>query len=74
MILRENWRKGSRWVRASWGLYVQHAWKIVNLGVAIQTSGLKRYAVGGIDVKPAIDAMQKLLEEFKPPAPKEREA
>ena len=74
VILRENWRKGSRWVRASWGLYVQHAWKIVNLGVAIQTSGLKRYAVGGIDVKPAIDAMQKLLEEFKPPAPKEREA
>ncbi len=70
VILRESWRKDARWVKATWGLYLQHAWKIHSLGAAIQTSAYKRYAVGGIDVKAAIDTTQKLLEQFKPLATK----
>src|SRR5205807_10079668 len=71
VILRENWKKNSKWVKATWGLYFQHAWKIDNLGTAIKMSAFKRYEVGGIDVKAAMESAQKLLESFKPPAPKE---
>ena len=74
VILRDSWKKDARWVRATWGLYLQHAWKIHNLGAAIQNSAYKRYAVGGIDVKAAIDTTQKLLDSFKPLAFKEIEA
>jgi hypothetical protein len=74
VILKESWRKGAKWVRASWGLYIQHAWKIHNLGVAMEKSAFKRYAVGGIDVSAAIESSQKLLDSFKPLAFKEPEA
>ena len=74
VILRENWRKDSKWVKATWGLYFQHAWKIDKLGTAIKMSAYKRYEVGGIDVKAAMESAQKLLESFKPPAPKELSA
>ncbi len=74
MILKESWRKNARWTKATWGLYIQHAWKIHSLGVAMERSAYKRYAVGGIDVKAALDTTQKLLDSFKPLAFKEPEA
>jgi hypothetical protein len=67
VILRESWKRNAKYVRASWGLYYQNAWKIHKLGTAIITSALNRYAAFGADVKPAIESTQKLLEAFKPP-------
>ena len=74
VILPEAWKRNASYVRATWGLYYQHAWKIQQVGTAIIKSAFRRYATFGADVNPAIESAQKLLEEFKPPAPKELEA
>jgi len=74
VILPESWKRNAKYRKASWGLYYQNAWKIHKLGTAIITSAFNRYATFGADVKPAIESAQKLLESFKPPAPKELEA
>ena len=66
VILPESWKRDSRIVKASWGLYYQNAWRIHNLGFLIMRSAFNRYATFGADVKPAIESTQKLLESFKP--------
>ena len=74
VILPESWKRNTRYVKASWGLYYHHAWKIHKLGTAIITSAFNRYATFGADIKPAIESTQRFLQEFKPPASKELEA
>ena len=74
VILPESWKRNAKYVKATWGLYYQNAWKIQKLGTDIITSAFNRYATFGANVKPAIESTQKLLEEFKPLALKAPEA
>jgi len=64
VILPESWKRNAKYVRASWGLYYQNAWKIHKLGTAIITSHRIRTETSGIVQAPCSQRARGLNNHF----------